>query len=284
MHHSSQASELAMTKRALIVGINSYKNPNFSLRGCLNDVNNLYDVLSTKYGFSGQNIVVLKDAQATQQGILAEINKLFSAVAAGDIVVFGYSGHGVQHTKPNDSAVLEAIVPYETESTASIISNKDINLIARRAFVAKNLSGKANFTAIYDCCHSGKMFRDIGVNIEGVFEATVVNRVIDISRLLPPPGIRTRDLELNDDFQMFSACRDEQTAADLASRPAKNVMEPRGAFSFVLHELMRANPAVSINELEQKLLDPIKDLVSPHIQVPVFAVQEAWKNKPILTI
>jgi len=271
-----------VAKRALIIGINDYKVQSFKLRGCLNDVSSLFDVMTTKYGFAGQDIVVLKDEEATQVRILAELNKLFTTVAAGDILVLGYSGHGVQYTKPGDITVLEAIVPYETESTASIISNKDINSIARQAFNNKALSGKTNFTAIYDCCHSGEMFREIGLSDAGVFEETIVNRLIDISQLLPDNG--AKDIELNDDFQVFSACRDDQTAADLAKKPAKNVMEPRGAFSFALHSLLRANPTATVNELEQKLPDQISDLVAPHVQVPVFAVQGPWRNKPIFTI
>lgn len=272
------------TKKAFLVGINSYKNPSFSLRGCVNDVDSLAQVLIATRGFAPDDITILKDAQATQAGIMNGVQQLFEGVAEGDVLVFGYSGHGTEFSKSDDQKVVEGLVPYETVSTASLVSNRDINSIARQAISTRNLAGKMNFTAIYDCCHSGQMYRALaqGKNGEFVFDDSLINRVLDISLLLPEAA--ERDIELNDEFQVFSACHHDETAADMKANPALNLDRPRGAFSFVLHNLIKANPNYSVNDLERQLLPAIADLVKPHIQVPVFAVQEAWKSRPILTV
>lgn len=270
-------------KKAFIVGINSYKNRNFDLKGCLNDVDSLIDTLVTKKGFTRADIIVLKDAQATKTAILSGIRQLFGNIGEGDVLVFGYAGHGTEFSKPGDDNVFEALVPYETETTASLLSNREINAIARQAIQVGNLTGRINFTAIYDCCHSGKMYRELMLNEDGklVFDDGIQNRLLDLSLLLPDNP--TRDIELND-FQVFSACHHEETAADMAPKPALGLDKPRGAFSFALHELIRANPACSVNDLENHLPEAVAKLVKPHIQRPVFAVQADWKSRPILTV
>lgn len=270
-------------RKALLAGINNYKNPAFNLRGCLNDVDSFAEVLAKSYGFEPDDIQILKDSQASQRGMLQAVEALFSDLGEGDVVVFGYSGHGTQTTKPSDPLVVEAIVPYETLSTASLITNSDINLIARKAIEAKSLKAKVNFTAVYDCCHSGRMYRSLMLNDGGLLEVDIINRVIDLSQLLPPEDIRSRAIELNDDFQVFSACHDDETAADMAANAQKNIPNPRGAFSFILHHLMVDNPKLTVNDLEAILVPRIRTLVAPHMQEPVFAVQEPLKAKPILT-
>lgn len=270
-------------KKALLVGINSYKKSEFALKGCINDIDSLAQVLIAIRGFAPGDIVILKDAQATQAAIMDGVQKLFDGVDDGDILIFGYSGHGTQSSKPGDQTVVEALVPYETTTTASLVSNRDINTIARKAISDKNLTGKINFTAIYDCCHSGQMYRALTLDRNGqlVFDDGIVNRVLDLSQLLPEDSIK--DIELNDDFQVFSACHHDETAADMAPKPALNLDRPRGAFSFALHNLLSAKPMCSVNDLEAQLPGTIANLVKPHIQVPVFAVQEAWKGRPVFS-
>jgi uncharacterized caspase-like protein len=269
-----------MARQALVVGVNRHKNPNFNLAGCVNDADSLVATLTNFYGFDSANIVTLKDDQATKHAIMSQIVELFTNINEGDVIVFAFAGHGTKHHVLQDDMVVEAIVPYDTTSRAELISNKDINSIARQMIQDKHLRERVNFTAIYDCCHSGEMYRSIELNANGEFQISIINRILDLSKLIPPNS--ARDIELNDDFQVFSACDHEQTAADLSPRPGMTV--PRGAFSFILHQAMGSNPQVSVSDLEAGVPGPIAALVAPRIQVPVFAVQEKWKDKPILTV
>ena len=270
-------------RRSLLVGINTHLNPAFALRGCINDIDSLHGILRESYAFSDDQTAILKDAQATRSAILSKLQALFSGVSEGDVIVFGFAGHGTRHSDPLNPRALEAIVPYDTQATSDLISNHEINSIARQHISEQGLSGKVNFTAIYDCCHSGLMYRDL-INRDGLLEIGLINRVIDLSQLSSPADRRIRDIEFTDDFQVLSACRDNQTAADLPKQPEKGVNEPRGAFSFILHRLIRENSAISIGELEQRITGPVAELVAPHIQVPVLAVKEDWKGRGIFTI
>ena len=53
-----------MAKKALLIGINRYKVPGADLRGCVNDVKNMQDVLTRYYGFSAGDITTLVGSRA----------------------------------------------------------------------------------------------------------------------------------------------------------------------------------------------------------------------------
>lgn len=273
-----------MAKRALLAGINNYANPSFTLNGCVNDVESFAALLREQYGFGAQDIRVLVDREATGHAILSHLEALVSDASEGDVLVFGYAGHGTYYTDPKDAGAVEAIVPYETVTTANLLSNAAINAIVRNAIGSRGLSGAVNFTAVYDCCHSGRMFRDLTATATGELVTGIVNRVLDISRLFPPPKVGIRDVVLIDDMQTLSACGHDETAADLSPQPDWGVTSPRGAFSFVLHDMLRHRPSMSLAELETQVTGPIAKLVAPHVQKPVFAMRGAWKDKGIFTI
>ena len=81
---------------AVIAGINDYPDSRNHLNGCLKDVQNMTAFL-TGQGFPAENILVLKDAQATAAGIESAIkSQLIAKAQPGDSVVFFFSGHGTQ--------------------------------------------------------------------------------------------------------------------------------------------------------------------------------------------
>ena len=67
------------------------------------------------HGFASDNIVVLQDAQATKDGILAALEGLVERAGPGDVAVFHYSGHGHQVRDDNGEEIDgydEVLVPY----------------------------------------------------------------------------------------------------------------------------------------------------------------------------
>ena len=103
---ASPASARAGTKRALIVGINTYEVAGApksgrkvtNLRGAEPDARLIYAILTQRFGFEEKNVTLLVSAEATRAAILAAIDRLAKS-AAGDEVVFYYAGHGSQ--QPN---------------------------------------------------------------------------------------------------------------------------------------------------------------------------------------
>ncbi len=81
-------------KKALLVGINAYKDS--PLRGCVNDVLLMHQVLTAKFGFENKNIKVMTDKEANTKGIMNALKRLTTDVREGDTVFFHYSGHGSQ--------------------------------------------------------------------------------------------------------------------------------------------------------------------------------------------
>ena len=56
-----------MTKKALCVGINNFKNyPASALQGCVNDAQDMKGVLKEFLGFTDADITTLADAEATK--------------------------------------------------------------------------------------------------------------------------------------------------------------------------------------------------------------------------
>ena len=113
----SAAASKVPNKLALLVAINNYRNSELisPLSGSINDIEDMRQVLIGKFDFPPENIVVLKDAQATHAGIMQAIQThLIAKARPGDIVVFEFSGHGSQMrdvTGKKASGLDETIVP-----------------------------------------------------------------------------------------------------------------------------------------------------------------------------
>ena len=113
-------------RRAVLIGVDEYLADEMSdLRGCGNDVDLMKSVLVGKFDFAPDDIVVLKDEEATRAGILSTRSVRTSAQseAEGDIALVHYSGHGSQMedldrgTRPTGKD--ETIVPHDSRLRAT---------------------------------------------------------------------------------------------------------------------------------------------------------------------
>ena len=147
-----------MTKRALVVGINDYRNWHdtrgfkFSdLDCCRNDATAFAGMLSDAFGFHADNITLLEDGEATRQAILDGIATLLARCDYGDVMCFYFSGHGARVSERGmlrpSPRYYETIVPYDD---AAMISDWELNAIAQSLEPSK-----VNFTVVLDSCHAG---------------------------------------------------------------------------------------------------------------------------------
>ncbi|GFO63259.1 caspase family protein [Geomonas paludis] len=83
-------------KHALLIGIADYKaTSGFSdLDGTINDIELVRTLLKERFDFKDADIRVLKNAEATHEGIQRAFAELEKKVAKDDIVYIHYSGHG----------------------------------------------------------------------------------------------------------------------------------------------------------------------------------------------
>lgn len=152
-------------KHALLIGIGDYPTEGGWQRiNSTNDIAVIGAALRTR-GFTDENIIVLKDQQATRAGILNVWNSvLLPRVQRGDVVYFQFSGHG-QQVADDDGDELdgydEAIVPYDSPLRYQAGVYQGENLIRddelNRLFgdLRRRLGPTGNLMVVLDACHSG---------------------------------------------------------------------------------------------------------------------------------
>ena len=211
-------------KKALLVGIN-YPGTDHALRGCVNDVVAMSELLSSKYGFETKNKRMLTDASATTQNILDRLNWLVDGAMPGDVLYFHYSGHGSQYIDQNYDADYEPdgkdeiLCPIDLNWRDKIIKDDDLRDIFDK------VPNGVNLTVVLDCCHSGS---GIDVGTENVVYTTRRMTPPDggpnSNRYLEPPmDIMNRGIGLQLERKqkptknkgvLISGCQSDQTSAD----------------------------------------------------------------------
>ncbi len=145
---------LSFERRALLVGLNKY-SPAYGpsdLNACIADAEGIRDTMllgDPSNRWSGANIQMLTNAQATKVSIRSAIMTMASSSQAGDLVLYYHSGHGGQ-TDP-------AANPSNTYVCAYDSAYKDSDLAADLAAFQSEVS----VIIIIDTCHSGGMFKSV---------------------------------------------------------------------------------------------------------------------------
>ncbi len=223
--------------RALLVGINAY--PTTPLRGCVNDITDMAKFLSEKCGFAMDDIRLLVDARATKHAIVERLLWLTKGLAAGDRVVFHYSGHGVQLPTRSPQGEVdgldEAICPVDFDwSEAHTIRDKEFETIFEK------IPAGVDFVWISDSCHSGDLQREM---IKQNSRDKTIDPPVDIDwrlqtakqKNMVSTKITTTANNLN--LVLISGCKSNQTSADALINKRYN-----GALTYyLLAELNKKN-------------------------------------------
>jgi len=86
--------------KALIIGINDYKDPDIpDLETAVNDANAMANLLSERYGFE---VELLLDRKATREAIYRALRSLTSSTETDDSILIYYAGHGDLDRLTND--------------------------------------------------------------------------------------------------------------------------------------------------------------------------------------
>ncbi len=109
-------AEPAARKLALLVGINQYPG-NVALQGAVTDVALQHELLKYRFGFQAENILTLKNEQATRKNIeSAFVEHLIEQASPADLVVFHFSGYGrilSGETVDGDRILQNTLVPID---------------------------------------------------------------------------------------------------------------------------------------------------------------------------
>ncbi|XP_015071153.1 metacaspase-1-like isoform X1 [Solanum pennellii] len=207
-------------KRALLCGV-TYKKEKFRLRGTLHDVHSMSDLLVRKFNFTNDSILILAEEEAfkppTRRNILQAFKWLMEDLKSGDSLVFYFSGHGLRQPdfcEDELDGFDETICPLDFR-TNGMISDNDINDI-----LVKPLLPGVTLHAIVDACHSGTV-----LDLPWVYKE---NRWVDNR----PPSGANKGTRGGMVFG-FSACRDNQLAADTSAFSAEKTMMGAMTYTFI---------------------------------------------------
>jgi len=191
-------------KRALIIGINyiNDQDANNDLKGCVNDMNNLKQFLQRKCYFLDDDIITLRNSEATRECIEAELLNLvvFSYKNPGSEIWLSYSGHGSNTRSINEADLKSEVICPSDYAENGIITDHWL----QENFVL-GLEKTTKVFALMDCCNSGSnlnlpyclKYGDVTTN-DSNYTKEELNNICNIIKI--------------------SGCEDDQTSADYFER------------------------------------------------------------------
>ena len=154
--------------RALLIGINRYADPNFTnLRGAVRDAHSMRRLLTRHLGYTGDQVRVLTDKDATRDGIIDAVRSwLLKGTRPGARAMLYFAGHG--YFQPDDNGdeqdgYDEVLVPHDARlvskdgrpmKIANLIRDDEVGALL------DELEGR-RVQLIVDSCHSGTMTRSL---------------------------------------------------------------------------------------------------------------------------
>ena len=272
----------AQTKTALLIGISKYQPPDnttstvnrkwHNLKGTINDVTSINEVLKAKFGFQEKEIKILLNEQADRESILKALDDLATKAKAnpGIVIVIYYAGHGSQVknslSKESDKKD-ESMVPADAWKGALDIRDKELAVKFN-----KIVDNGGKLTVIYDSCHSGSISRGNP------------NGYVPVTRMIDGPDYDAKDASEPEKPEekgalILSAAQDYQFAEEMMNEEYTE----HGAFTYSLLQVLRSVPAnASANEIYTSLMAVMKN--RGFDQVPVLAGMPLRLDKPLFEL
>jgi len=272
-------SAQAATRRALVIGIGDY--PAESGWKTINgdkDIPLVEDILSAN-GFDKQNIVELKNEQATCAAIKSEFEKLIGKAQTGDYIYIHFSGHGQQITDLNgdeSDGLDEAWIPYDAkfafakgkyEGENHLVDDL-LNQYLHR--LREKIGADGKIVVVADACHSGSGSRaetedEQQYVIRGTADAFVIPDAVAKSQTtaaLPSYGI---------EWTFISACKPYQCNYEYNGNGSLTyaLHRQRTNFATCSTEAIRQNIVACIAEIILFTQTPVVD-VSPGTETDIF--------------
>lgn len=189
-------------KKALLFGINDYPGSQNDLQGCVNDVNDIAEILKS-FGF--EKIDIFINEQVTCAKFEFEILKMFRESTLDDKLFIGYSGHGTQVADldgDEEDGYDEAIYLFDNAYTDDKV---------RRTLLQKKVG--IPLLINMDCCFSGTNTRALDIRYR--FKPIMPKDMLDESGNIKNRKRRKSIIKNPDlDYVVISGCMDGQTSAD----------------------------------------------------------------------
>ncbi|KAJ8102229.1 caspase domain-containing protein [Lipomyces tetrasporus] len=276
-----QYSNCQGRKKALLIGINYIGQKN-ELKGCINDVKNISNFLTQRYGYKYEDMVILTDDQMNPRSIPTKANMISAMqwlvrnAQPNDSLFFHYSGHGGQTEDRHgdeDDAFDEVVYPVDYKVAGQLVDDEMHEIIVRP------LQPGVRLTAIFDSCHSGtaldlpyvystqgvlkepNLAKEAGMGLLSAFKSYsrgdlggAISSITGVLRQATSGGgsqaaeLTKRTKTSPADVVMFSGCKDSQTSAD-----SFEAGRATGAMSWAFIEVLNQNPQQSYITLLQNM-------------------------------
>ncbi len=240
-------------KRALLVGISKYQrggkpeewaNLNTDL-----DLQLLQKVLIEKFQFAPADIVILKDAKATKNGILTAWRNIAAQTQKGDVLFVHYSGHGDSIPDDNGDEIDgkdESLVPFDYASKKDFSKNLRDDEIGKILDELK-VKQPGNVTISLDSCYSGTATR-------GDYAARGGNDSSDIKPETESPSGLEDKIKYPKEYVFLAASSPRQTAKETSYDDTRRM----GVFTLALVKaLTDATPRTTYRDLFERLNDTV---------------------------
>lgn len=239
-------------KKALLIGIN-YRNTDNELTGCINDVNELKNILVKKCGY--EDITVVSDDEKIKpkkDNILKSLKNIINESEKCREIWIHYSGHGTSVkdlNKDEADGYDEVLVPLDFDKNGFIIDD-DLNLIISKT--------KCNTYVTFDCCHSGSAL-DLFYNL-----SIQKNKLIQSYEL----SQKQKKTSSNNIF-MISGCMDDQTSEENQNQVGGKFIQMGAMTSTLIKILQINNFNITIGNLIIEMNKYMR--MDKHSQIPVFS-------------
>jgi len=134
---------------ALIIGIDKYENVR-SLDYAVKDAEDIQSMLVDKFNFQQDNIVLLKNEQATQASILQEFSNITKKANDNDRVLIFFAGHGETIDLP-DGGEMGFLLPVDGDKTDLYLSAIKMEELRTLSL----LSDAKHILYLVDACYGG---------------------------------------------------------------------------------------------------------------------------------
>lgn len=239
-------------KKALLVGINDYPGGYNDLMGCVNDVQNMQDLLVSLFGFAAADITLITDSRATTSNILSGLNALVSGAKPGDLLLFHYSGHGSQvaDTNGDETDKLDEILcPYDLDWKSKMIRDDDL------AKIFEPVATGVHIEVFLDSCHSGTGLKLMPGNNGSYRRPRFLSPPQGLMKLPAGATAHVRGIRPAKAQVLWAGCRSNQYASDALIDGKYG-----GAFTTILCNLVRqAKGSVSRKDLIKALQTELKE-------------------------
>lgn len=281
------------TKRALVIGISEYRDtrwmkPRISAE---RDIVYVKKVLA-KTGFQANNIVTLKNKQATKANIVNAFNQLATTSKTGDIIYIHFSGHGQLMTDVNgdENPDLwgnrwdEAWVPYDASYSYDKYDNGQFHLCDDEigillSSIKKKVGKSGLILVVVDACHSGDSTRG-NDHEDDVYYDTVgdtlsyasplpVNRGTSSNFVIKnAPSTSKKMKKITENWITVSACQSHQLNSEMHDSQGQRI----GMLTYGIFSILNKLPAISNVSFEDYLINFMKQNKHPAsvvVQTPV---------------